>query len=149
MENNTLPEQSQNVVSSLTPQLGDPITIMYNESDGMVTLWQQGVSEPLEPFTMNVVYDPESKLFTNTFFCQVVNGEIIFRQDLADAYLARQERLRLRAEAQATVDYTTPLINRHRDEIELGDPTTLTTEQYKALLRQRNEAVTFLNNNPV
>lgn len=149
MENNILPADEQNLVSSLNPLLGDPITVMYNESDGMVTLWQAGVSEPPEPFTLNVSYDPESRLFTNPFFCQVVDGEIIFRQDLVDAYLAEQELARKRTEAQTTIDYATPLINRHRDEIELGDPTTLTTEQYRTLLRQRNEAVTFLNNNPL
>lgn len=129
-----------------SPKPGDLINIQYNGETGMVESWSIGSESE---FMFQIPYDPGSVLFTRTFYCQVVNEEIIFRQDLYDADIAAAALRVKKEEAQAVIAYATPLINRHRDEIELGDPTTLTTEEYRALLRQRNEAVTFLNNNPV
>jgi len=124
------------------PQPGDIINILYSGETGMVEAWTIGSESD---YMIQVAYDPESILFTKTFYCQVVDGEIIYRQDLYEKNLAERLLAEKKTEATAYIAYATPLINRHRDEQELGDPTTLTTTQYRELLRKRNEATTILN----
>lgn len=124
------------------PQPGDTINILYSPETGMVEAWTIGSESD---YMIQVAYDPESILFTKTFYCQVVDGEIIYRQDLYEKDQAARLLAQKKVDAQAYIEYATPLINRHRDELELGDPTTLTTTQYRELLRKRNEATTVLN----
>lgn len=137
-----LEQQEQLSFLSTAPVKGDPINILYSGETGMVEAWAIGSGS--EHF-ITVSYDPESLLFTRTTFCQIVNEEVIYRQDLYEAYLAKVAKEAKRKEAEEYIAYATPLINRHRDELELGDPTTLTTAEYRDLLRKRNEAVTTLN----
>lgn len=137
-ENQLMEEQS--LMSG--PQLGDTINILYSPETGMVEAWTIGSESD---YMVQVSYDPESILFTKTFYCQVIDGEIIYRQDLYEKDMASRALAQKKIEAQEYIDYATPLINRHRDELELGDPTTLTTTQYRELLRKRNESVTVLN----
>lgn len=118
---------------------------IYMNEDGTLDGWGDGYSEN----AILVDFDPESDLFKHTNNYKYVDGVFIEDTVRMEAIRVRDELLRKRQEFQAALDYINPLINRHRDEIELGDPTTLTTEEYRALLRQRNEAVTFLNNNPI
>lgn len=93
-----------------------------------------GYSDNEEPNT--IPFDATEDFLNNPFKYKYVNGEFIVDADKERIMGARRDN----REHQTLLDNTDWKVMRHRDQVDLGVVTSLTSEEYIALLQARQEA---------
>lgn len=114
---------------------------VYYDVDGYVHGWGDGVSEG-PCFQME--YDENSHFFKNFLYYKVLGTDVVFDEEYKQKRIEKKAFRLKKPEYEQEVKEISLLIDRHRDEKELEEETTLTEEEYKDLLKKRNELVTLL-----
>ena len=88
------------------------------------------------------IYETETALYALADYEVVQDGQIV---DISgnpeyQAEFARQEQERINQEARDFLNQTDWLVIRHRDQLALGIPTSLTEEEFRQLLLDRQAA---------
>ena len=88
------------------------------------------------------IYETETALYALADYEVVQDGQIVDISDSPEyqAELARQEQERINQEAERFLNETDWMVIRHRDQLALGIPTSLTEEEFRKLLEDRQQA---------
>lgn len=116
------------------------VYIRYKK-DGYVEGWSV---TPYSEDSFAMEYDESSHFFENFLFYKIENQQAVYDEEAHTAYLKRKEIRAQVPELEEELKRLKLLIDRHRDEKELEQETTLKEEEYKELLKKRNEVVTLL-----
>jgi len=88
------------------------------------------------------IYETETALYALADYEVVQDGQIVDISDSPEyqAELARQEQERINQEAERFLNETDWMVIRHRDQLALGIPTSLTEAEFRQLLLDRQAA---------
>lgn len=108
---------------------------IYLNEDGTIVGWGDGYSEG----AVLISVEPESDLLLDYMSYKYVDGQFIKDYEGIREAEERMRVLQEKEEARIFLAQTQNIVQQHRDELDLGVPTTLTDAEYKALLRERIE----------
>ena len=88
------------------------------------------------------IYETETALYALADYEVVQDGQIVDISDSPEyqAELARQEQERINQESEQFLNETDWMVIRHRDQLALGIPTSLTEAEFRKLLEDRQQA---------